>query len=55
MEDIASLRDILEYQLETITLTDKNEVEALKVVLNSDSSPPGLQEIIKCEAIWPTT
>ncbi len=53
IQDIRSLRSILAFRDETITITDDSEVEALKVVLN-DSETPDLKGYVQCEAIWPT-
>lgn len=54
IEDIRLLRMILTYRNEKLTITDESEVEALEAVMCSDF-PPDLQEIVQCEAIWPTT
>lgn len=53
MDDIRSLKTVLTFRHENITITDDSEVEALKTVLDNPN-PPDLKGIVLCEAVWPT-
>ena len=53
MEDIHSLRTVLDYKGVSISITDDAEVAALKTVLGAPN-PPDLKGYVLCEAVWPT-